>query len=132
MSARNRHSSPLLLQKCHQGGLEWGTPTPTNIKNDNNSVNIFSFKNSLYVTHNQAKAENTRYYLWLSKLNHKNGNFLVDKYLLLDMANQSEVSYPTTLVIDGVIHIVYTHDRNAIRHIAINEAFMQNAQACML
>lgn len=128
MTARNRHSSPILIQKCHQGGLQWDNAIATNLNNDNNSLNIFSFDKDNYLTHNQSKNGNSRYALWLS---HLSGQFNITPFIELDYSDQSEVSYPTTLVVGDTVHIVYTYERTAIRHIAINNTFIKNAKACL-
>lgn len=128
MTARNRHSSPILIQKCHQGGLQWDNVITTTLNNDNNSLNIFSFDKNNYLTHNQSKNGNSRYALWLS---HLSGQFNITPFIELDYSDQSEVSYPTTLVVGDTVHIVYTYERTAIRHIAINNTFIKNAKACL-
>lgn len=132
MARRHRHSAPLLIQECHQGGLVWDKPTPTNVNNDNNSLNLVHFNNTNYLIHNQTKDENSRYYLWLSKLTKNNNDFVVQKYLLLDTANTGEVSYPTTVTLGNEMHIVYTHDRQSIRHIVVNQSFLDKIGDCEL
>lgn len=123
MTARNRYSSPILIQHCHQGGRQWDTPIATNLDNDNNSLNVVAFADGIYLTHNQSKNTNSRYALWLSKLNEST----ISPVVQLDYSDKGEVSYPTTLVVGDSIHIVYTYNRKAIRHIAFNHAFIQNA-----
>lgn len=123
MTARNRYSSPILIQHCHQGGRQWDTPIATNLDNDNNSLNVVAFADGIYLTHNQSKNTNSRYALWLSKLNEST----ISPVVQLDYSDTGEVSYPTTLVVGDSIHIVYTYNRKAIRHIAFNHAFIQNA-----
>ena len=131
---RHRHSSPMLIQTCHQGGFLWDFPKISNINNDNNSPNVIKFEKHPYLVHNQHKEQSTRYYLWLSKLTHNgdDDNFLIKNKILLDTASDEnhEVSYPTTLVLGDNIHIVYTHDRTSIRHIMLNKAFIDTYKSC--
>lgn len=138
MTRRHRRTSSLLIQECHQGGLVWDKPIASNIKNDNNSLNIVSFNNTNYLIHNEMALKTSRFYLWLSKVNKNDDGFIVKKQLLLDSTNKrikdsnGEVSYPTTLAVDGNLHVVYTHDRSGIRHIMMNQAFIDSAEKCYL
>lgn len=130
MARRHRHSQPLLIQECTDGGQKWSTPTPTNVDNDNSSLNVIAINGTPYLIHNQRQADNTRFYLYLSQLHKQDGRINTTKTLLLDTADTGEVSYPTSLMVGEHLHIVYTHDRKSIRHIALNQAFIDEMVAC--
>lgn len=123
-ASRHSKSENLLIQRCYQGGLQWDKAIETNIKNDNNSLNLIHHNHNTYLIHNQPKNNNSRYYLWLSKIN--SDNLYTTPLFLIDHTDTGEVSYPSTLMVDNHLHIVYTHDRNAIRHIMINDKLLDN------
>lgn len=135
-ASRHHHSEYMLIQYCTDGGINWHKPMITNIKNDNNSLNLLHADNQNYIIHNQRKNNNDRHDLWLStinnhtknhhtKNNHTNHQFTVEPLFLIDHADIGEVSYPSTIMADNHLHIVYTHDRNAIRHVMINKKLLK-------
>lgn len=134
MVRRHRHTTPMMIQHCYQGGLRWDLPYASHIDNDNNSPNVVNFHHTPYLVHNQPKKDATRYYLWLSKLvQQTDSRWLVEKKVLLDTASDvlHEVSYPTTLVLGDEVHIVYTHDRARIFHVVLNQEMVDNSPACL-
>lgn len=131
ISARRHNPAQLLqIQVCHQGGLKWEQPISANLYNYDNALNIIHFNQKNYVIHNQARAEKTRFELWLSELKQQGDGFLLDKQVLLAQANDAEVSYPTTLILGDDLHLVYTHDRQSIRHIYLNRALLAQYGNC--
>lgn len=114
----------LWLQSCSQSANKWQDPIQTNIENHNSSLNVAWFREKVLLIHNQKKGENSRYYLMLSK--YSLGDNKVNRTVLLDEASiEGEVSYPTTLIVGNEIHIFYTYDRSYIKHLILNDAWME-------
>lgn len=130
MVRRHHPAQNLLVQTCHAGGLQWGKSVVSNISNEDNSLNIVQFNQKTYLIHNQAHDGNHRAQLWLSELHPVGNAYTVDKQLLLAEMNGREVSYPSALVVDDNLHVVYTQDRVAIRHLQINIAAMNKVAGC--
>lgn len=154
MVARNEQPAPIWQQHCSDGGTRWHKPTQLPLINDNSALSIDYFNHHLLLVHNQSHQGNSRYHLVLSSLGDKTIHSLIldstGTTLANNLANNNaatnaidsnaidsnaidtpkageEVSYPTTLVVGDNLHIVYTHDRNQIRHIRINQDWLKQA-----
>ena len=116
--AHKSADSILYTQLC-DNRLRCSPPQATNLKNQDNSLNLFTLGNQTYLLYNTPNGNLTRGKLSIARLKSPTTfQWLTD----IDATStpKGEVSYPTTIITDGQIHITYTLDRRAIRHKALS------------
>ena len=116
--AHKSADSILYTQLC-DNRLHCSPPQATNLKNQDNSLNLFTLGNQTYLLYNTPNGNLTRGKLSIARLKSPTTfQWLTD----IDATStpKGEVSYPTTIITDGQIHITYTLDRRAIRHKALS------------
>ena len=116
--AHKSADSILYTQLC-DNRLHCSPPQATNLKNQDNSLNLFTLGNQTYLLYNTPNGNLTRSKLSIARLiTPTTFQWLTD----IDATStpKGEVSYPTAIITDGQIHITYTLDRRAIRHKALS------------
>lgn len=116
--AHKSADSILYTQLC-DNRLHCSPPQATNLKNQDNSLNLFTLGNQTYLLYNTPNENLTRGKLSIARLKSPTTfQWLTD----IDATStpKGEVSYPTAIITDGQIHITYTLDRRAIRHKALS------------
>ncbi len=104
----------LFMQLCNNNKCQ--NLTPSNLENDDNSLNLITQKNQIYLIHNAKGTNSNRALLKLSKL--QNISDKIDFQEIGTLASTTtpngEVSYPSSLVFDEFIITSYTIDRKNI------------------
>lgn len=127
---RNHQSNtPMLLQLCQANTSKFGELQPTSLNNDNSSVALLNYHGKPLIIHNTALLHNddsdfinTRYHLMLSVIN----GTAISTIMTIDTAGTKagQVSYPTALIINDKLHVLYTYDRQIIKHAIIPTSFI--------
>ncbi|WP_104713949.1 exo-alpha-sialidase [Helicobacter cetorum] len=121
MAFRNHNfSNALMLQTC-LSPTKWQPLILTNFKNLDDSLNLLNLNNTLYLIHNPNNLSLRRQELLISQLKNDNTFHTLS---ILDKAN--EASYPSTLIDNNFIDITYTYNRQTIRHIRFNLAYLNS------
>lgn len=117
---RRNHKAltPMLLQSCQSGDPRFGQLHPASFNNDNSSVAITNYRKVPLMIHNTPLSDNSRYRLSLSSLN--------STVMSIDTASTElgEVSYPSVLWVGNDLHVIYTYDRQRIKHAIIPSSFI--------
>lgn len=130
---RNYYDKPMNMQYCFDGGKKWGSPIPSNIINEGNSIALFGIGKEIFLVHNtrEKNPSESRGTLVLSQLI---GNAW-KQLTILDVAQGTrergksvEVSYPTALSNGEWIDIIYTYNRSSISHIRFNTRWLKEKQ----
>lgn len=117
-------NTPMLLQPCQTNVPKFGNLQATSLNNDNSSVALINYHGKPLIIHNTALLHNdgtdfinTRYHLMLSAID----GTAVSTIMTIDTAGTKagQVSYPTALVVNDELHILYTYDRQTIKHAII-------------
>ena len=106
------------IQFCQNNGKIWSSPINTNIKNEDESINLIYFNREVFLIHTQNNMKD----LVLSKFNLETNKFVFMK--VLDKTKNSYFKYPNALVDGNFLHIMYT-DNHHIKHIMLNASFLK-------
>ncbi len=129
MAFRSYKRFDLYTQTC-QTPLKWDPPQLSNLKNYDDSLNLFNVNGTLYLIYNAPLQEgyNSRSALMLAQFA---SSLALPSYFkplgILDFTQQGgEVSYPATLIFKDQVHVLYTKDRQHIQHIIFNLAYLKS------
>ena len=99
------------------GGKTWSKAYATALPNNNSGLDVVYSNGNLYVVYNPVnKNWGARTPLVVSK-SKDNGKSWVETGVLEDA--EGEYSYPSVVEDDGLLHIVYTHQRKSIMYVKI-------------
>ena len=125
MLAYLRTRPNIKASESHDHGKTWSEPLPTQWKNPDSGISMRRLANGhvFLVFNNQ---DNSRSPLHIARSVDEARNW--DKPLELE-SNPGEYSYPSILQSsDGKIHIVYTFRRYSIKHVELNEGWLEHLQ----
>ena len=111
--------------ESHDGGKTWTEPVPTQWKNPDAGISMRRLNDGhvLLVFNNQ---DNSRSPLHIARSLDEGRTW--EKPLQLE-SNPGEYSYPSVLqTSDGKIHIIYTFRRYSIKHVELNEGWLEHLQ----
>jgi len=111
--------------ESHDGGKTWSEPTPIEFKNPDAGISMRRLKNGhvLLVFNNQDRSRSP---LHIARSLDEGRTW--SKPLELE-SNPGEYSYPSVLqTSDGKIHIIYTFRRYSIKHVELNEGWLDHLQ----
>lgn len=111
--------------ESHDHGKTWTEPAPTQWKNPDAGISMRRLSNGhlLLVFNNQ---DNSRSPLHIARSLDEGRTW--EKPLQLE-SNPGEYSYPSVLqTSDGKIHIIYTFRRYSIKHVELNEGWLEHLQ----
>ncbi|AGH52162.1 TPA: exo-alpha-sialidase [Legionella pneumophila] len=122
----NKTDHWMRIQYCQEGGLSWLDPQKTNIKNMNNSINLFNFNSEVFLVHNRTHKNNIKGQLVLSRMENSTGIFSYLFTLDTGEINNKSVTYPSTLVDRGYVDIIYDKNANEVIHIRFNKYYLDS------
>lgn len=122
LMALMRTSGPphvLLRSESADGGHTWSAPAPTTLPNPDSAAALLRLASgSVLLAYNPTECRRTPLALALSD----DGGETFPVEVALE-SSEGEYSYPAMVQdAEGVIHVVYTWNRRAIKHMAITEA----------
>ncbi|AZN36757.1 sialidase family protein [Iodobacter ciconiae] len=122
-----RNSGPsrqLMLQQTHNGGTSWTPIQNLNTKNPDSAIAVERMPDGrLIMAHNPRNDGRSELALSISK-DGKNW----EKVKVIEDTRGMEFSYPTLLVNDEIMDLVYTWERSEIRHVRFNRAWLDGAK----
>ena len=122
-----RNSGPtrrLLLQMTHDGGASWTPPQTLTVKNPDSAIAVERMPDGrLIMAHNPRSDGRSELALSVSD-DGKNWK----KVKVIEDMRGMEFSYPTLLVNDEIMDLVYTWERSEIRHVRFNRAWLDGAK----
>ncbi|MBY0444637.1 MAG: exo-alpha-sialidase [Burkholderiales bacterium] len=122
-----RNSGPsrqLLLQQTHDGGASWSPLQNLNVKNPDSAIAVERMPDGrLIMAHNPRTDGRSELALSVSS-DGKNWK----KVKVIEDTRGMEFSYPTLLVNDEIMDLVYTWERSEIRHVRFNRAWLDGAK----
>ncbi|STP12276.1 BNR/Asp-box repeat-containing protein [Helicobacter mustelae] len=124
----NKKAKNILYTQTCDNNLKYGPLTPTNLKNYDNSLNLFALNKQVYLLHNTPLHNSNRGKLTLSKMQSPE---VFEKLFDIDSTptQKGEVSYPTAWMDPhGILHVTYTFDRKFIRYVRIDMDALEGAR----
>lgn len=118
-SSKYIKDNDLLMQKTKDGGLSWGKINKTSLKNYDSSLITLKINNDNYLMIHNSKPNRSSLSLALSK----DGINFKDFYEIENKENY-EFSYPVALLHDGIIELLYTMNRDYIKHLRFNLSWL--------
>jgi len=114
----------LLRSTSTDGGHSWTEPTPTTLPNPDSAAALLRLASgAVLLAYNPSQCRRTPLALALS--DDEGDTFPVEVAL---ESGEGEFSYPAMAQdAEGVIHVVYTWDRKAIKHVTVTEADLRAA-----
>ncbi len=117
-SANNSESRVLYTSQTTDGGMHWSDPEPTNLTNPDASIAAVSLNDGrMLMVYNDI----SRAHLWLAIS--YNGTEWHPIYQLEDKPGE-EFSYPSIQVNGNLIDILYTNNRQNIKHVRFNRNWL--------
>lgn len=109
------------------GGWSWSTAQPTSIPNPNAGIDLIRLQNGhLVLAFNYSTTGRAPLNVALSMDEGETWSWLRTIVERNEATGDPEYSYPTLLQTrDGLIHLVYTHERVEIRHVAFHETWLK-------
>lgn len=110
----NRYNNYLYMQQSLDAGRHWSKLIKTNLTNNDTSIAVVSLPdNSLLMAHNINGREQ------LALASSKDG-ITWQPVVFLEKHDSGEYSYPSMIVHDNIIDLVYTYERKYIKHVRFN------------
>jgi predicted neuraminidase len=123
-----RNSGPsrqLLLQQTHDGGASWTAIQDLSAKNPDSAIAVERMPDGrLIMAHNPRTDGRSELALSVSP-DGKNW----EKVKVIENTRGMEFSYPTLLVNDEIMDLVYTWERSEIRHVRFNRAWLDGEKS---
>ncbi|HLX55225.1 MAG TPA: sialidase family protein [Aquella sp.] len=120
---KGNHDRVLYMQYTINGGLSWSRPGATNLFNRDSSIAVALLYSNRYESQQILMVHNPldrgRLVLSISD----DGVTFRDIAVLEDKPRM-EYSYPSIQVHDGLIDILYTYERQKIKHVRFNQAWL--------
>ncbi|CAM2813134.1 exo-alpha-sialidase [Helicobacter felis] len=127
MAFRSSKDTHLYTQTC-KDLLHWNPPIPSNLHNYDDALALFNANHETYLVYNAPlpNASSSRSSLRLARFapTSKRSSYF-DPLAILDQSLEGEVSYPSVLVLQDTIHLVYTRHRRTIMHLTLNQALLK-------
>lgn len=120
-SSKNVRDNDLLTQRTLDSGISWGAVNKTNLKNYDSSLITIKIDNEHYIMIHNNKPNRSSLVIAISK----DGINFKDFYEIENKDNY-EFSYPVALFHDGVIDLLYTMNRECIKHLRFNLSWLFN------
>ena len=117
-SSNDSESRTLYASQTTDGGIHWSDPLPTNLNNPDASIAAVSLNDGrMLMVYNDV----SRAHLWLAIS--YNGTEWHPIYQLENKAGE-EFSYPSIQVNENLIDILYTNNRQNIKHVRFNRNWL--------
>jgi len=127
MRNKTNKSEPLYMQVTHDAGITWSEALATNLTNHDSSLAVVYLDDQqLLMVHNPGE-DRSKLALSLST----DGEHW-HTVTLLENTPRMEFSYPAIQVHNGIIDILYTLDRKKIKHIRINQLWLNRGSIVKL
>lgn len=110
----------LYMQTTNDGGVNWSMPKATNLHNHDSSLVVIPiWGNKLLMVHNNIEQ---RTHLMLSISD--DGGYNWKNIAYLENTEGKEFSYPSIQIHNGIIDVLYTWNRQLIKHVRFNLAWL--------